>query len=210
MATHIIDDAGDAPALESRTSNPSYTWEQRIDGTSYKLTNDKSMLDLSLFNKAFATEDVYWTGTMTDEAIKLMVDNSCVLGLYIMKPMRLEANRNVKGGTTYVPEQIGFGRIITDYSTVAYITDVWIDPNRQGKGLGKWMVAGMKEIIHKMPGLRRAVLLTKIGGKGVGFYERELDMRVADPTKDAYGFMEYAPKNRSAAKIQDQDTIRTQ
>ena len=96
----------------------------------------------------------------------------------------------------HIPEQVGFGRIITDYSTVAYITDVWINPAKQGKGLGKWMARGMREIVEGMPGLRRAVLLTMVGGRGVGFYERELGMRMADSGKDRYGFMEYVPEKR--------------
>lgn len=193
MAAKIIDDSDVPPPTANPSSTPSYSWEQNTNGTTYKLSTDKSLLDLSLFNKAFAGDDVYWTGPMSSEAIQLMVANSCVLGLYIMKPLRLEVNHNIKQNTTYVPHQIGFGRIITDYCTVAYITDVWISPEHQGKGLGKWMVKGMKKIMDGMPALRRAVLLTKVGGKGVEFYKRALGMMVADPVKDEYGFMQFVP-----------------
>jgi ribosomal protein S18 acetylase RimI-like enzyme len=194
MASPIIDDNEGPESTKISSSTPSYSWEQTIDGATYKLSNDKSLLNLSLFNKAFAGDDVYWTNPMSSEAIDLMVANSCVLGLYKMKPLRLEANHNIKQNTTLIPEQIGFGRLITDYATVAYITDVWISHEYQGKGLGKWMVKGMKEIMDEIPALRRAVLLTKVGGKGVEFYQRELGMRVADPAKDAYGFMEFVPE----------------
>jgi GNAT superfamily N-acetyltransferase len=176
------------------TSPPSYTWEQKVDGITYKISNDTSFLDLGLFNKAFASDDVYWTGPMSEEAVKLMVANSCVLGLYILRPMRTEANHNIKLNTIAIHEQIGFGRLITDYCTLAYITDVYLKPEHQGNGLGKWMVACMKEIVDSFPALRRAVLLTQANGKGVRFYEKELGMRIADPQKDKYGFMEYVPR----------------
>jgi len=36
--------------------------------------------------------------------------------------------------------QIGFARVVTDYSTFGYIADVIISPNYRGQGLGKWLV----------------------------------------------------------------------
>ena len=36
-------------------------------------------------------------------------------------------------------QQIGFARVVTDYSTIAYICDVIIDSAFRGKGLGKWL-----------------------------------------------------------------------
>jgi ribosomal protein S18 acetylase RimI-like enzyme len=36
--------------------------------------------------------------------------------------------------------QIGFARVVTDYSTFGYIADVIIDSNYRGQGLGKWLV----------------------------------------------------------------------
>ncbi len=36
--------------------------------------------------------------------------------------------------------QIGFARVVTDYSTFGYIADVIVMPNYRGQGLGKWLV----------------------------------------------------------------------
>jgi GNAT superfamily N-acetyltransferase len=36
--------------------------------------------------------------------------------------------------------QIGFARVVTDYSTFGYIADVIVAPNYRGQGLGKWLV----------------------------------------------------------------------
>jgi GNAT superfamily N-acetyltransferase len=55
---------------------------------------------------------------------------------------------------------IGFARVVTDFSTFAYLGDVFILASRQGKGLGKWMM----EVISDHPdlqGFRRWVLATR-------------------------------------------------
>jgi ribosomal protein S18 acetylase RimI-like enzyme len=36
--------------------------------------------------------------------------------------------------------QIGFARVVTDYSTFGYLADVIIDKEYRGRGLGKWFV----------------------------------------------------------------------
>lgn len=54
-------------------------------------------------------------------------------------------------------------------------------PAHQGKGLGKWLVGCVGEVLEGMKGeLRRALLVTSKGGRGEGFYERELGMRRMD------------------------------
>jgi GNAT superfamily N-acetyltransferase len=50
--------------------------------------------------------------------------------------------------------------VVTDYTTFAYLTDVYVEPAHQGHGLGAWMV----EFILAHPdlqGLRRFLLLTR-------------------------------------------------
>lgn len=57
-------------------------------------------------------------------------------------------------------KQIGVLRVITDYSTFAYLCDVIIDEEYRHKGLGVWFL----ECVFKHPelqGLRRWVLATK-------------------------------------------------
>jgi GNAT superfamily N-acetyltransferase len=51
-------------------------------------------------------------------------------------------------------------RIITDYATIVYLGDVFIDPEYRGKGLSKWLM----EVITAIPelqGMRRWFLTTK-------------------------------------------------
>lgn len=73
-------------------------------------------------------------------------------------------------------KQIGLARLITDYVSFAYLTDVYVVEEEQGKGLGKWLVQCVDEILNEMGHLRRAMLITEEGGPE-GFYERELGMK---------------------------------
>lgn len=43
-------------------------------------------------------------------------------------------------GLFHADKQIGFARVITDYSTFAYLADVFVAESYRGKRLGKWMV----------------------------------------------------------------------
>jgi len=65
-------------------------------------------------------------------------------------------------------EQVGFARVISDYTTFAYLADVFILEPYRGRGLGKWLL----EMVTSHPevsGLRRWCLLTK---DAHGLYER--------------------------------------
>ena len=56
--------------------------------------------------------------------------------------------------------QIGMARAITDYATHAYLADVYVLEEHQGKGLAQAMVAAMKA--HpELQGLRRWMLFTR-------------------------------------------------
>ena len=64
----------------------------------------------------------YWAANRTLKDIKLSIKHSECFSLY--------------DGQL----QVGFARVVTDYSTFGYIADVIIDPDYRGIGLGKWMV----------------------------------------------------------------------
>jgi ribosomal protein S18 acetylase RimI-like enzyme len=57
-------------------------------------------------------------------------------------------------------EMVGFSRVVTDYTTFAYLTDVYVLSEHQGQGLGRWMMECLNEILNEWPVLRRFMLLT--------------------------------------------------
>jgi ribosomal protein S18 acetylase RimI-like enzyme len=79
---------------------------------------------------------------MTREVLERAVANSLCFGMYDGH------------------ELIGFARVITDYCTYAYLTDVILAARYRGRGLGKWLTEAT--VAHPdMKGLRRISLLTR-------------------------------------------------
>lgn len=64
----------------------------------------------------------YWASERTVDVIKKSVEHSECFSLYDGEM------------------QIGFARVVTDYSTFGYIADVIVESNYRGQGLGKWLV----------------------------------------------------------------------
>lgn len=64
--------------------------------------------------------------------------------------------------------QIGFGRAVTDYATVFYVSDVVIDKDHQGLGLGEKLITFIKEApeLHNLWGFLGTT-------KASGFYEKQ-------------------------------------
>jgi GNAT superfamily N-acetyltransferase len=72
------------------------------------------------------------------------------------------------------PLQVGLARLITDNVTFAYLTDVYILDEYQGKGLGKWLIGCVNEVLSTWPELRRMMLIRSGDPK---FYEETLGMK---------------------------------
>lgn len=106
----------------------------------YIVSTDPSRLDLSSVHK-FLTEEAYWSRGISFETFLKSVENSLCFGLYQQEM------------------QIGFARVITDYSTFAYLGDVFVVEGYRRRGLGKWLI----ECVFSHPEvqeLRRWMLVT--------------------------------------------------
>ena len=106
----------------------------------YTISTDVKLLDLSVIHQFLASS--YWAEGLSLKVLKRSIQHSLVFGVY----------QGV--------QQIGFARVTTDYSTFAYVADVFILESFRGQGLGKWLI----ETIGSHPelqGLRRCLLATK-------------------------------------------------
>lgn len=93
-----------------------------------------------------------------EAALRLLHGTSWGVGMTLQVLERAAAN-SVCFGVYAGGRQIGFGRVISDLATYAYLTDVVIDEEHRGQGLGKWLV----ECVLAHPdfqGLRRVALVT--------------------------------------------------
>ena len=106
----------------------------------YSISTDKRLLDLSAIHGFLTTS--YWAKGIPFETVKKSIEHSLNFGVY-------------KAG-----KQVGFARVITDYTTYAYIGDVYILEDYRGQGLSKWLMQVM--VGHpELQGLRRWTLLTR-------------------------------------------------
>lgn len=70
-------------------------------------------------------------------------------------------------------ELVGFARVVTDYVTFAYLTDVFIMEEFQRRGLASWMMRALKEVVDGWPNLRGLMLLAH-DRAAARMYERTL------------------------------------
>lgn len=68
---------------------------------------------------------------------------------------------------------VGFARVITDYVTIAYLTDVFVVDEFQRRGLASWLMRALKEIIDEWQDMRGLLLMTHDRG-AARLYKREL------------------------------------
>lgn len=105
------------------------------------------------------------------------LENSLCFAVYETPSDTAEADKKLGSAPGKL---IGFARCITDYTTFLYLTDVWVDPVCQGKGIGKWLIQSVQETIEKIPYLRRSLLFTGDWTRSVPFYERLMGMSVME------------------------------
>ncbi len=84
----------------------------------FYVSTDKNKLDVELIHH-FLNNDSYWAKGRSMETVRKSIDNSLCFGVFE------EA------------AQIGFARVVTDYSVFAWIMDVFILNNYRKNGLGR-------------------------------------------------------------------------
>ena len=131
----------------------------KIPSSYIEITTDKNRLNIDYIHN-FLTQS-YWSEGIPKRAVEKSINNSLCFGLF-------EAKR-----------QIGFARVITDFTTFAFLADVFIDENRRGKGLGKRLVA---EILNHedLKDLKRWHLITD---DAQGLYKQLGFVVPGDPSK---------------------------
>ena len=92
---------------------------------SFTISTDPSRLNMNVVYDFLSRS--YWAKTRPRERTDEAFANSLVFGIY-------EDSR-----------QIGMARIVTDFSVVVYLCDVFIHEDFRGHGLGKWLMQTMLE-----------------------------------------------------------------
>jgi GNAT superfamily N-acetyltransferase len=98
-------------------------------------------MDANIIHR-YLSQESYWAKNIPLETVERFMKHSFCFGVF------------------FNDKQVGFARLITDYTTFAYLADVFILSEFRGKGLSKKLL----KFIHENPelqGLRRWILATK-------------------------------------------------
>ena len=86
----------------------------------FLISTDKARLDIDAVH-AYLTRS-YWANGIPRHWVARSIEGSLCFGVY-------QADR-----------QIGFARVISDFTTYGYLADVYVLEEFQGQGLGKWLM----------------------------------------------------------------------
>lgn len=125
----------------------------------FSISTDKEQLNLKVIHGYL--KDAYWCKNIPIEIVEKSITGSLCFGVYERE------------------EQVGFARVITDFTTFAYLADVFILPAHQGKGLGKWLIQTIVEYAD-LQEIRSFSLATK---DAHGLYEQYGFKPLAEPYK---------------------------
>jgi N-acetylglutamate synthase-like GNAT family acetyltransferase len=134
----------------------------------FTITTDKSKMDIVAIHD-FLSKHSGWSDNIPFDLVKKSIDNSLNFGLF------------------HKGKQIGFARVISDFSTIAYLGDVFVLDNYRGQGLSKKLMDAVKGHPN-LQGLRRWILLTSTADwlyEKYGFKKLpkpEVYMELFDPT----------------------------
>jgi GNAT superfamily N-acetyltransferase len=106
----------------------------------YEISTAKRRLNVELIHGFLRSS--YWAKSIPRSIVENCLRHSLCFGAYF-------------GG-----QQVGFGRVITDFATFAYIADVFVLPEHRGRGVARQIMRAMLE--HPdLQGLRRILLATQ-------------------------------------------------
>jgi len=134
---------------------------------SYEISCDAGRLDVAAIHR-FLTQS-YWAAGIPRSVVERAVANSVCFGAYCDG------------------EQVGLARVVTDKATFAYLSDVYVLPEHQGRGVAQRL---LEQVIRHpdLQGLRRMLLFTrdahslyaKFGFRPLAPPERVMDLNNPD------------------------------
>lgn len=112
----------------------------------FMISTDKDMLDVVMIHRFISLES-YWGQDRSPKLMAKAIQHSAYcFGVY-----------HESDG---VRKQIGFARVVSDLTTIGYLSDVFILKEYRGKGLGKWLIQTI--VNHpKLKLLKRLILFTQ-------------------------------------------------
>jgi GNAT superfamily N-acetyltransferase/predicted metal-dependent hydrolase len=134
----------------------------------YEVSTDPARLDVGVIHNFLSGS--YWAKDIPRALVERSIRHSLCFGVF------------------HRGNQVGFARVISDFSTFAYLADVFVLPEHRGKGVSKLMMETIIE--HQdLQGLRRFLLATvdahglytQFGFKPLDYPERYMSIHRQNP-----------------------------
>jgi GNAT superfamily N-acetyltransferase len=135
-----------------------------VHKNNYTISTNPNMLDVDMIH-SFVSRS-YWARGIPKELVIKSINHSFCFGMYDQG------------------KQIGFARLITDFTTEAEICEVFVVESYQRKGLGKWLM----ECVISCPRLQGIRTLSLGTADGHDFYKKSWIShcwRVSEPDADS-------------------------
>jgi len=114
----------------------------------YEISTDRSRLDVGLIHSFLSSS--YWAQGIPRKIVEKSIANSLCFGAFLGA------------------RQVGFARVISDFSSIAYVADVFVVTEHRGRGIARRLIQAI--IDHpELQGLRRILLATQ---DAHGLYEK--------------------------------------
>lgn len=130
-----------------------------ITQKSTTISTDPSLLNIDIVHDYLCNHS-YWAKNRSIDTVRNSIKNSLCFGVY---------KHNA---------QIGFARVITDYSVFAFILDVFILEHHQGQGIGKLLI----QAIMAHPDLQGKLLWSLATKDAHDLYRKYGFNELPDPT----------------------------
>lgn len=145
------------------------------------ISTDPSLVDLQAVNKALESEQLPWAKALSEEELQALLQHSVWFGVYsaTAEPADTADSTALEAKSG----MIGLARVISDRVTMAYLTDVYILPEYQSRGLGGWLIDCVKEWWDLMPSGRQLLLITTEGKKADYYAKKLLTGRIEDQSQ---------------------------
>ena len=106
----------------------------------FLISSDPDKIDVAMVHHYLACES-YWASGIIEETVERFLRYSLCYGVYDRATVAQGALFGQRHHAKVSDIQIGFARVISDFTTFAYLADVFILPSYRGQGLGKWLVS---------------------------------------------------------------------
>jgi len=157
--------------MATSESQSLHEWRITLSGQDYLISTSPNKISHAFINDAFATSEMSWAKPLSPETLDLMLRSSYTLGVYATSPSMPAPASPSDPSSPRTPSptlddstteaMVGMARFVTDFTTVAYLTDVFVDPAHRKRGVSSWLIKCCDEFVDGMPYLRRMLLMAE-------------------------------------------------